>query len=82
MSTMRTQKLSAAKCANDSGGDASTIVDIDALWGANTLSEALDGRRVDYMITYTYIILPLCRITSRRMATRVAHRVFDNWIAA
>ncbi|WP_158061956.1 methyltransferase domain-containing protein [Burkholderia catarinensis] len=38
------------KYANDSGVDAAAIVDIDAVWGANTLLEALGARKVDYIV--------------------------------
>lgn len=38
------------KYANDPGVDAAAIVDVDAVWGANTLDEALGGRKVDYIV--------------------------------
>jgi SAM-dependent methyltransferase len=38
-----------AKYATDHGVDVNAIVDVDAVWGANTLAEAL-GRKVDYVV--------------------------------
>lgn len=36
--------------SNDPNVDVSEIVSIDALWGEKSLEEAIDGRRVDYVI--------------------------------
>lgn len=39
-----------AKYHGDPDVDADAIVTVDGIWGSNTLSEALGGRRVDYVI--------------------------------
>ncbi|MBN3758417.1 methyltransferase domain-containing protein [Paraburkholderia sp. Tr-20389] len=38
------------KYARDPNVDVNKIVNVDAVWGANTLSEAVSGRKVDYIV--------------------------------
>jgi predicted SAM-dependent methyltransferase len=38
------------KYSNDPGVDLGKLVEVDAVWGANTLKEALKGRCVDYIV--------------------------------
>jgi SAM-dependent methyltransferase len=39
-----------AKYANDPAVNIDHIVDVDGVWGSNTLSEAIGGRQVDYVV--------------------------------